>query len=175
MQQFNGWLSSDRRIAWAISLFLLAIISYCDYATGIEYGFGLFYLLPVALVTWHVGQKPGLLLSCLAALAWALADYLPRLWQGLGPARLHVTVWNAAIGLGIYIAFAFALAKLKAALRQEREMLRLKSDLLSLVSHEFNNSLTSMGLALLLLRENDQIPDQRHKTYQTLERIYQFL
>jgi signal transduction histidine kinase len=54
-------------------------------------------------------------------------------------------------------------------------MLRLKSDLLSMVSHEFNNSLASMGMALLLLRENDEAPDQRRKIYLTLERIHQLL
>ncbi len=175
MRRLTDWLANDKRIAWCVGLSLLSAIGYCDYATGIEYGFGLFYLLPVALVTWHIGQKPGLLMSGLAAMGWALADYLPRLWQGLGPARLHVTFWNTLIGLGIYIVFVLALAKLKVALIKEREMLRLKSDLLSLVSHEFNNSLTSMGLALFFLRDNDQIPDQRHKIYLTLERIHQLL
>ena len=175
MRRLNGWLSSDKRIAWAVSLLLLALTGSCDYATGIEYGFGLFYLLPVALATWHIGRKPGLLLSALAAASWALADYLPRLWQGLGPARLHITLWNATIGLGLYTAFTLTLAKLKDALEHERGMLRLKSDLLSLVSHEFNNSLTSMGMALLLLREDDAAPEQRHKIYLTLERIHQIL
>ncbi|MCX5795150.1 MAG: HAMP domain-containing sensor histidine kinase [Elusimicrobia bacterium] len=174
-KKLNGFLARDRRNAWLVSLLLLAAIGSFDYATGIEYGFGLFYLFPVVLVTWHVGQRPGLLISCLASLCWALADYLPRLLQGLGPAQFHVTIWNAAIALGIFTAFTVALAKLKRALEHEREMLRLKSDLLSVVSHEFNNSLTTMGMALFLLRENDEVPDQRHKTYLTLERIHQIL
>lgn len=128
MRRINRWLSRDKRIAGAVSLSLLALIGYCDYAKGIEYGFGLFYLLPVALATWHIGRRSGLLMSALAAAAWALADYLPRL--GMGPARLHVTLWNATVGLGIYTAFALALAKLRAALSSERKALRLKSDLL---------------------------------------------
>jgi signal transduction histidine kinase len=175
MRKFNDLLARDRRAAWAVSLILLAAIGYCDYATGIEYGFGLFYLVPVALMTWHVGRKSGLLMSALAALGWALADYLPRLLLGLGPARLHVTLWNSAIGLGIYTAFALALAKLKDALHRGRELLRLKSDLLAVVSHEFNNSLTSMGMALLLLREGDADPDQRRKIYPVLDRIHRIL
>ena len=125
MRKFNDLLARDRRAAWSMSLILLAAIGYCDYATGIEYGFGLFYLVPVALMTWHVGRKPGLLVSVLATLGWALADYLPRLLLGLGPARLHVTLWNSAIGLGIYAAFTLALAGLKKALEHERELLRL--------------------------------------------------
>jgi signal transduction histidine kinase len=175
MRRFNRWLARDKRLAGAVSLSLLALIGYCDYATGIEFGFGLFYILPVALATWHVGRTYGLIISALAAATWSLADYLPRLWLGLGPARLDVTIWNAAIGLGIYTAFCLALAKLRAALAGERKALRLKSDLLSMVSHEFNNSLTSMGMALLLLRENDEVPEQRRKIQLTLERIHQLL
>jgi signal transduction histidine kinase len=172
LKRINDRLAKDSRLTWAVSLALLAAVSCCDYVTGIEYGFGLFYLLPTALLTWHVGRKSGLLLSAAAAAAWGLADYMPRLLQGLGPARLHITLWNTALGLGIYITFVLALSKLKSALLQEREMLRLKTDLLSVVSHEFNNSLTSMGMALLLLRENDESPEQRRRLYPVLERIH---
>ena len=175
MRKFHNLLARDPRAAWAVSLSLLAAIGYCDYATGIEYGFGLFYLVPVALITWHIGRKPGLLMSVLAATGWALADYLPRLLLGLGPVRLHITIWNTAIGLGIYAAFALALAKLKKALEHEREILRLKSDLLAVVSHECNNSLTSMGMALLLLRQTDEDPEQRRKIYPVLGRVHRVL
>jgi len=175
MRKLNSLLARDSRATWLVSLLLLAVIGYGDYATGIEYGFGLFYLLPIALMAWHAGKNPGLIMCSLAALTWALADYLPRLLLGLGPMRIPVTLWNAAIGLGIYATFTVALAKLKLALLRERQALRLKSDLLSVVSHEFNNALTSMGMALLLLRENDDIPEQRHKVYPILERIHRLL
>jgi len=174
-RKIDGFFSRDRRLPWVAAFSLLALTGWADYATGIEYGFGLFYLIPVALISWYAAEVPGLVMSVLAAATWALADYLPRLLLGRGPARLHITLWNAVIGLGIYAAFALTLSKLKRTLEREREVLRLKSRLLSAVSHEFNNSLTSMGMAILLLRQSGEDPEERQRIYPVLERIHLLL
>jgi len=174
-KKLNGLLARDRRAAWAAGICLLAIIGWADYATGIEYGFGLFHLIPIALLTWHLGIGPGLFMSALAAGAWAVADLLPRLASGSAFPRLHVTLWNAAVALGLFIFMTAIISQLKKALEHEKALARLKAELLSLVSHEFNNSLTSMGMALLLLRENDDAPDQRRRIYPVLERIHRIL
>ena len=73
------------------------------------------------------------------------------------------------------IASIVDITERKALEQRLRDASQLKSDMLSLVSHEFNNSLTSMGLALILLRENDTVPDQRHNLYLILERIQRLL
>ncbi len=168
-EKINGVFYRDRRLAWGVSLVLLAIIAGCECATGVDSGFGVFYLLPVVLVAWYVGKRPGMLMSGLAAASWTLAA------AGLGPGKFPVAIWDAIAGLCIYTAFVLALTKLKASLVKERELLRVKGDLLSVVSHEFNNALTSMGMALLILRENDENPDQRRKVYPILERVYSIL
>lgn len=175
LDNLNRRLAGNVRLSWAASLSLLVLTTLCDYGTGLEYGFGLFYLLPVAIAAWHLGRGAGLFLAVLAALCWGLADLLPLMLAGRAEARLHKTVWNALIGSGMYAALVLALAQLKEALAREREMQRLKSDLLSVVSHEFNNSLTSMGMALLLLREQDEEPEKRRQIYPVLERIHRVL
>ncbi len=175
LDNLNRRLAKDARLTWAVSLSLLVLTTLCDYGTGLEYGFGLFYLLPVAIVAWHLGRSAGLAVAVLAALCWGLADLLPRMLAGQAEAQFHKTVWNAVIGSGMYAALVLALARLKEALAREREMQRLKSDLLSVVSHEFNNSLTSMGMALILLREGDADQEQRRKIYPVLERIHRVL
>ena len=168
-KRINGEFYRDKRLAWGVSLVLLAIISGCEYATGVDSGFGVFYLLPVVLVAWYVGKRPGMLMSGLAAASWTLAA------ARLSPGKFPIAIWDAVAGLCIYTAFVLALTKLKASLVKERELLRVKGDLLSVVSHEFNNALTSMGMALLILRENDENPDQRRKVYPILERVYSIL
>jgi signal transduction histidine kinase len=175
LDSLNRRLAKNPRLSWAVSLSLLVLTTLCDYGTGLEYGFGLFYLLPVAIAAWHLGRGAGLAFAVLAALCWGLADLLPLMLAGRAEARLHKTVWNALIGSGMYATLALSLVKLKEALAREREMQRLKSDLLSVVSHEFNNSLTSMGMALLLLKDHDDDPEQRRKVYPVLERIHRVL
>ena len=175
LDNLNRRLAKDVRLAWAACLALLALAGICDYATGMEYAFGLFYILPVAVASWHIGRSAGLAIAVLAALCWGLADHLYMIGPGMKDTHLRMTAWNVVIGSGIYAVLVLVLIELKKALAREREMQRLKSDLLSVVSHEFNNSLTTMGMALILLRENDDDPEQRRKVYPVLERIHRVL
>src|SRR6266542_1730941 len=55
-----------------VSVNLLGLL---NYLTGNEIDFSLFYLIPIALVTWTVNQNAGLLLSFLSALVWFTAEY----------------------------------------------------------------------------------------------------
>lgn len=65
----------------------------------------------------------------------------------------------------------------KAARQAAEDVSALKTDLMSLVSHEYANSLTSMKLALavLLQTEAEDIPADRKETYETIDRAIDYL
>jgi hypothetical protein len=51
-----------------IGLVLIGLIGAVDYVTGPELSFSVFYLIPVAVVTWYVGKQSGVLAAALSAL-----------------------------------------------------------------------------------------------------------
>jgi diguanylate cyclase (GGDEF)-like protein len=104
---------------------LLAIgaIGFVDYLTGYEVASSLFYLLPIAFLTWSVGRKTGLAASALAAAVWMVADAR----AGLIYSRPAILYLNAALRLGFFLALTLLLAALRGSLRHERQLSRLDS------------------------------------------------
>lgn len=73
-KQFNP----NRPAALSIGVALLLFIAFCDYATGIEIGFSVFYLFPIAFVTWYAGRFWGITYAGLGTFLWLANDY----WLG---------------------------------------------------------------------------------------------
>src|SRR3989442_13958090 len=67
----TGTKFSARRVLIAgASLVLLGFIGLMDYLTGLEISFGVFYFLPIWLVTWYFGRGAGIFFSFSCALVW---------------------------------------------------------------------------------------------------------
>ena len=56
------------------SIAILLILGWLDYVTGYEFGFFIFYFIPVSITAWYVGRKPGIAMGCASAVCWYLAD-----------------------------------------------------------------------------------------------------
>jgi diguanylate cyclase (GGDEF)-like protein len=114
-----GFLSGLPR--WAILVFALAFLAtvgLADYATGRDVNLSVFYVAPIALSTWFVGRRTGLLFAALSTMTWFLADDMGRHAQPLVP------YWNAAVRMGFYAVMVVILAKLKVSLEHERNLSR---------------------------------------------------
>ncbi len=100
---------------------LIALIGVLDYLTGYEMAFSLFYLLPIAFVTWSSGREAGLSASVLAAAVWTIAD------AGAGHiySRPFILYWNAVLRLGFFLTVALLIAALRESLAHERQLSRL--------------------------------------------------
>jgi signal transduction histidine kinase len=61
---------------------------------------------------------------------------------------------DASVHLGFFMIFSELLLRARAAYRLQDEVSHLKSEMMALVSHEFNNGLTTLKLTTLLLRES---------------------
>ena len=58
----------------SISLIILLVIGWLDYITGYEFGFFIFYFIPVAIAAWLCGKRSGLVMAFASALCWYLSD-----------------------------------------------------------------------------------------------------
>jgi hypothetical protein len=115
LMEFLNGLARPRLIGAGIAL--VPAVGVVDYVTGWEFSFGIFYLLPICLVTLGAGKWPGLGLSLASALVW-LGNELatnPHYTHPLAP------YWNAGVRLGFFVIITLMMSSLRAAWRYEKE------------------------------------------------------
>ena len=96
---------------------LLAFLGWIDYRTGYEFGFFIFYSLPVGLAAWHLGRTQALLMALAASLTWWLADRL----AGQTYSSAFLAVWNNGIHFGSFVINAITIARIKTSLDQQQQ------------------------------------------------------
>jgi len=57
-----------------VSIALLGCIGWLDYITGYEFGFFIFYFIPVAVASWYCGRRLCLQIAFGSAIVWYLSD-----------------------------------------------------------------------------------------------------
>jgi diguanylate cyclase (GGDEF)-like protein len=118
--KFLASLEKHGRSFWIVAgCALIATVGLFDYLTGNEITFSLFYVIPIALLTWRVGRRVGIAASVASAVIWVLTNTESE--ERL-PATVYV--WNTLILLGFFGIVVFLLAALRKALEQERELAR---------------------------------------------------
>jgi len=100
---------------------LVIFIGVVDYLTGYEIAVSIFYLLPIALVSWLGKRNHAVIISILSASTWLLAD----LAAGHQYAHPAIPVWNSIIGLGFFLTTAFLLSTIKELLGREQAFARI--------------------------------------------------
>jgi diguanylate cyclase (GGDEF)-like protein len=113
---------SKRAIA-LLGVALVIAIGVVDFATGLELHVTLFYFLPIALVSWFVNRRAGILTGVLCTLTWLAANYL----GGRRYSSDWIAVWNFTMHLGVSLVIACTMSQLRRAFDQ----------LSSLASHDF--------------------------------------
>ena len=111
--------SMNPTMAGAMAVAAWAVLGVGDYLTRAEIGFTLLYLAPIGFAVWTRGFRFGLVV-CALSTASALATEL-----GTGHSAPLVMVWNVVGEVGVFVAFAFVLRRLKGRLDSEvshREM-----------------------------------------------------
>lgn len=101
---------------WIIAgLMLLCLVGVLDYLTGHELGFSLFYLVPIGLVGWFAGNKPGVFMAVAGASVWLAAD----IFSGAIYSNPGVYVWNTLIRLSFFLLTVFSIKTGKALEREQ--------------------------------------------------------
>jgi signal transduction histidine kinase len=81
-----------------ISIVLVFVVGYGDYATGYQAVFFIFYLIPLVWGTWRIGSYFGIFLSLLSVAAWRISNFAAG-----APYSPLVTIWNGSMLLALYM------------------------------------------------------------------------
>ncbi len=119
--QFSKVLRQRSNVFWWIVGFaLISLLGVIDYKAGVEFRFAFFYLIPVTLVAWFTGLKPGVAASTISIFSWLTANLL----LGHGFSNSRVGFGNTATILGFYVVISLLASKLSEVLRRESGLAR---------------------------------------------------
>ena len=108
------------RIFWVImGGSLLFIVGALDYFTGTEISFSLFYVFPIALISWLGSWKLGTFFSLVGAVLWLGAEF----FAGASYTHPIILYWNTLVRLSIFLLVPY-LIKLGRDLTYESTMAR---------------------------------------------------
>ncbi|MBI4179797.1 response regulator [bacterium] len=153
----------SERVVFALGVILSVAVGLADYVTGQQITFSVFYTIPIAMVSWFVGFRSGVFLSCLCVLEWLIGDLGEVVY-----AHAFVPYWNAAMRLIIFFLITLILSKLKTTLDLERrsreaaqQASRIKSEFLANMSHEIRTPMNSILAMADFLAEAPLDAEQR--------------
>ena len=119
LDHLNVFLAARSRAQLqAASVLLVTLVGVIDYSTGYETSFSIFYLLPVSLASWYLGNTAGVFVSTVSAATWLTAD----LTSGHHYSNAAIPVWNAAVRLGFFLITSYLLARLHASLGLQSQL-----------------------------------------------------
>jgi hypothetical protein len=126
----TDWLRAHPRGVLAYTAGVLAFTTWLDYITGYDFGFFIFYFVPVSMAAWLVGRRAGVLFAVASGACWFLSDRLANHPYS----NSFFIYWETAMRLISYLTTALTLARiradtveregLKARLAQVQEQLR---------------------------------------------------
>ena len=167
-------------VVTAMGLALVLFFYGIDRLIPNQVSLSIFYLIPVAFTAWFAGKRWAYAVSAAAAAAWLKNDLgIPRTYP-----YWIVPYWNAFVRLGFFTIVAYLaslLARMRrlhdaeaATLKAAMEASELKSRMISFVSHEFSNLLTTFKIALGLLKNSDLEAANTERTawYEVLDRVF---
>jgi diguanylate cyclase (GGDEF) domain len=103
-----------------IGFVLIGIIGICDFLTGYELAFSVFYVLPISLVTWFTSRRLGLVTSFASAIVWLVAD----ISTGHPYSSSIFPIWNTLMRFTFFVIITLLLSSLKTSITLERELSR---------------------------------------------------
>ena len=112
---FRAILEKRSKLFWIVVGFaLIGAIGILDFLTGYEFAFSLFYLIPISLLTWRLGQRAGIVASVASALVWLFTDVT----AGNSYSHPFIYAWNTLIRLSFFVIVTLLLKSLE----HEREL-----------------------------------------------------
>jgi len=104
-----------------INFILVAAVGLFDFITGNEVNVTILYLIPISIVTWYIGEIPGIVAADISAGAYLASDLINKKGQTYGV----VDVWNAIMFLAFFTVVVLILSRLKNTLNREKNLARI--------------------------------------------------
>ncbi len=105
----------------SVGFVMVLLVGILSRTAGPQLSFAIFFVIPIALVTWFTKRWFGFIFSILSALAWLIAD----LTSGATYVPPDIPYWNGVVRLGSLLILTFVLSTLKSTLTQEKEFSRI--------------------------------------------------
>ena len=123
----------------AVSFAVLGCIGGLDYITGYEFGFFIFYFIPVAISSWYCGRRPGLQVAFGSAIVWYLSDkYTHHPYS-----HSYLIYWEMFMRLISFLTTTLTISRIREmVLNEERllaEMIEMNNELDSLRREKVND------------------------------------
>jgi signal transduction histidine kinase len=122
-----GWINRFERyskpVLMGISIALVMVIGAVDWVTGYELSFFVFYLIPVALAVWFVGNVFGIVVSILSVGVSVAGDLSARMRYS----EPFVPVWNSLIAVVFLFVVVGILTRLRRLNRELEERVRQRT------------------------------------------------
>jgi diguanylate cyclase (GGDEF)-like protein len=120
MNRRFGFLSSlTRAQTLVLALVLVIVVGWIDHSTGAYVSFALFYLGPIALVSWKIGRAPGLAVACASSVVALTSDLASEIGS-----RGLVPYWNAGSRFGVFALVVTVVDRLRRSHETERVLAR---------------------------------------------------
>jgi signal transduction histidine kinase len=121
----------------------VAAIWLIDVSTGPEFGFAIFYLIPISLASWWLGRGAAVLIALESTVAWIWADYISRT-----SVSFSASLWNGLTRAVIFLMLALLIDQV----RRERIALRSvdahREESLALIAHTLRRSAGEIEAAI---------------------------
>jgi hypothetical protein len=104
------WLRARPRFVVAYTGGVLAFITWLDYVTGYDFGFFIFYFIPVSMAAWLLGRRAGVGFALASGACWFLSDRLANHPYS----NAFFIYWETAMRLASYLTTALTLARIRA-------------------------------------------------------------
>jgi K+-sensing histidine kinase KdpD len=127
-----------------MSLAALLLIGWLDYITGYEFGFFIFYFIPVAIAAWYCGFRDGMTAAVISAICWYLSDSFSHHPYS----HAYFIYWEMFMRLLSFLTTATTLTKIRnLVLNEERIISELIEARDQLAKHEAKEQHKNRGNA----------------------------
>ena len=122
----KGWRYSHplafeqrRRTVMLFSIVVLLSLGWLDNLTGYEFGFFIFYFIPVAIAAWYGGRKEGIAMAVCAAICWYISDRLTHHPYS----RAYFIYWETFMRLISFLTTSLTLSRIRDLVLNEEKLL----------------------------------------------------
>jgi diguanylate cyclase (GGDEF)-like protein len=105
----------------SVGTVMVLLVGILSQKAGPHFALAIFYMAPIALVTWFSERWIGFIFSIFSALTWLIAD----ITSGATYFPSDIPYWNGIARVGSFFILTFILSTLKSTLKQEKEFSRV--------------------------------------------------
>ena len=111
-------LESNKKTVSAICFFLIIFLAIIDIMSGYDFGFFVFYFIPVLIAGYYLDNRSAVLYSLLATLSWFIADIVTEHEYSYEIFRY----WNSLIRLAAFLLVGYVISYNRKLLIKEKEL-----------------------------------------------------